>query len=1120
MAANVASSKMHYNASSVSNILAITSLCLILTSTFAIGASPPKSSTLQAANNQQANLTQTRTTGDTKTPSKTNSGTQQKQQVSIVDQQQESPTDISSMYVQIPIAEPNDAGIQETSGQQASSDGSPADGSAASSSGESSSWTGPWPKKFQIGYIKQSDLHQVLIDSLKNDPFVSIGTPNKPSPAKQSAGSSALATPAPGKASKTNAPVETKTLMVPRQAAPMAQWPAAPYNGQQQQIQRPNSNKNAYVFQAQQHAKLSHQPSFAQMNQRAIPHHQQAHRSQQRPAPFSNQQHNFNGQHHNQAQDQFQFANFPPNQIKNQPMYTINSFPNHMEHELHHMQHNRQLQHLQSLFGQQQAHSAKPTKSNEYYSSSWRPVTNEKPGDELGFQQQQQQQAAKSMSQADFQNLNDGFDDGFNSPSKDAVSGTSMNRHPMLNSYLGSMTNSNQGADASLGAGKMSPPMNNAARDQQVDISGQFATKSAPKTTGSTKSSAPRGTADGSTKSTREISGVKTGTKQSDDGMVLSNDKRNLNGTANSTEASLTTTVSSTLADENFANTTTMSPLSTNTGNGTTSTSAPTTTQSTGDEETTTDSDVVTVETETSNEPTESTTTASTTTASTASADGAETSTNSGQTTSSTPAADSQRSAGEKGGQENVGSQDLGETATQSPINSRPTDSSNETSTTTSTQSPRSSGSTTTSSQREETTPSAQSEARAGEVEGARMEKNAKLDSMSDEALMATAVKTSDIGKTNNLTRQRAAAGSTTKKLVRSSERLINQANQQTSGRKGGQQQANKLITKKPPSSPSSNRSGKQVSEPIGTKGTSKSLASTKSANIKNSSSSKRKSSSSNNQQQQRWKGQASGGPKITRMAQASERLTQQPQVVSMSAAQAQSTAQTLASLLLARCMSSSSCSHLLDMCTTKQAMIPLESVTSNSAEPTSTSTTLKPSSDVSTSANWSMPVGLMSNSLMSLTQALQADKVLKLFPQWKDQVENIVDQDTQTGYTLILPSNEAIERLPMATIDSWLGNQDLLAQVIDNHIIDSAETIEIVSSDASRTPTRMLRNKGLQINQHKNKLVTINGKRLVYANQAAPCKYRKRNRKFESNLNANGLKGLSEAADGSIGAH
>lgn len=251
----------------------------------------------------------------------------------------------------------------------------------------------------------------------------------------------------------------------------------------------------------------------------------------------------------------------------------------------------------------------------------------------------------------------------------------------------------------------------------------------------------------------------------------------------------------------------------------------------------------------------------------------------------------------------------------------------------------------------------------------------------------------------------------------------------QQGGRKTGQQQASKLITKKPLSSPSSSRLGKQVSQPgesSGTKGPTKSLAGTKSSGTKNNN--LKKKSSSGGSQQQRWKNQSSGGPKTTRMA--SERLTQQPQVVSMTAAQAQSTAQTLASLLLSRCMSSSSCSHLLDMCTTKQAMIPLESLIAPATE--ASSTTLSPNSE---SANWSMPVGLMSSSLMSLSQSLQADKVLRLFPQWKDQIENIVDQDIQTGYTLILPSNEAIDRLPVATVDSWLSNQDLLAQIIENHI-------------------------------------------------------------------------------------
>lgn len=364
---------------------------------------------------------------------------------------------------------------------------------------------------------------------------------------------------------------------------------------------------------------------------------------------------------------------------------------------------------------------------------------------------------------------------------------------------------------------------------------------------------------------------------------------------------------------------------------------------------------------------------------------------------------------------------------------------------------------------------------------------------------------------------------SSNKKKARSSERLVQPTQQTSSNRKQSStanNNSNKLITKRPQQS--SKRAGKQVSlESSSVKGSSSS-SSLKSASLKSSGKSGQNSLPANKKQQLRQQqqvgankakvagGAAAAAGKSTRMttsSASSERLQllqQQPataQVVSMTAAQAQSTAQTLASLLLSRCMSSSNCVHLLDVCTTKQAAIPLQQFTNSNTNNNDELAEL----NTSNNNNWSMPVGLMSSNIMSLTQALQADKVLKLFPQWKEAIENLFDHDAQSGYTLILPSNEAIDRLAEANVDAWLANTDLMAQIIDNHMIDSPELIEFSTNSMQQTAngannrahgaqsalarSRFIKSKALQVNQHRDKMVTINGKRLVYANQAAPCK-------------------------------
>lgn len=1139
-------------------------------------------------NNSTATLTTNsiRTGADTKSQSQTDNNnsplsingiTQQlQQQIAIVDQQQEQPTDISSMYVQIPIAEPGpENGPQQTANGDNEPTGSQSKGVESTGA---TSWTGPWPKKFQIGYIKQSDLHQVLIESLKNDPFVSISTGQSSAPTSSvaSAKGSATSTQVPPVLPNNNAASKTiqkgnGQLAIMKTSVPNQHWPTqASYALQQQFIQRPNNNNNNnknVMFQSANSQQNLFRDQPAKMIQQSL----QANRNQYNQLPsrlaFNNQnkqlismtnKNNYhNNNNHFHQQQQFQFAGFPSNMLKNQPIYTVNNFQHQSDNQLNdnnHMPVNQiQMGHQQlsngghymtSMTGQ--AHSARPQKSNEYY-SPWRPVTN---GDKNNNEQTQiivgsskVSGAGQQQQQTDYSAINDGFDDGFNSPNKDATSGGSMNRHPMLNNYLDNLnpiieSNSQQEKTSKLSPAMISAKMNR----EQTKVS-----PSGGATKGNTKSMNKPVDVVGSTKSGSRRRASTNGTSTID--MMNSN---------TTTTTTSTSTTQNPLSDDET--TTTMSSNATTT----TTISTPTTTSQTIENETTEpDSESVEVDSITETDATTSgngSTTPSTPTTTIAnsgsSSGGSEqqdstttanpsTSNNNNNnnvssTTNSVPQSmqmDTQQQSavasspnernnnnnGVQQQQESTSGQDSSEVATQSSINQQaigtatnlPTNNNNDdsfsstttTSSTTISASPTSSQRFDSNNSREETTPlslinketttsgssSADSDTK-GEVEGQKDSGNIvasnKLDSISDEALLAQAVKNaSDIGKTKGLNNSRQKNNSSSKK-TRSSERLVQQQQASSSRKTPSTNNNNKSPnTKKSPSSSSSNRSAKQVDINNSTtvKGNnSKSVANSKSLNQKKQ-----------QRQNERFKTQGSttGSQKITRMVSQSERL-QQAQVFSMTAAQAQSTAQTLASLLLSRCMSSASCAHLLDICTTKQAMIPLPVTNNNNIDNQSNSLlSINNNNNNNSLAGWSMPVGLMSTNIISLTQALQADKVLKLFPQWKETIDNIVDQDTQAGYTLILPSNEAVEKIPISSIESWLSNSDLMGQIIDNHIIDSSESIEFLNNNNMQKnnklqQTRVIRGKGMQVNQHRDKMVTINGKRVVYANQPAPCKY------------------------------
>lgn len=1099
--------------SSICTILVISSLLIPTNSILADSPNSPTSASSQNSNqthltqqqqqSTSSNSAQTSKTSAADSKSSAKNGAGQQQQVSIVEQQ---PTDLSSMYVQIPIAEPADTGVPDGVQQTLTSTGE-TDSNGAGQDGKATSWTGPWPKKFQIGYIKQSDLHQVLIESLKNEPFVALGSPSAATKGGQAQQAS---TPSPAAARKV---APSPPEVVPQKPVQWPQSGPAPGFGshravhQQPLIKSHNAYHHRPAMQAFRDTSSSLMKPFHMAHNRF---HQQMNNFQaHQTRPLLNQQPQKllpiagnPGNFHQQQQAQYHFG-FPMNSFKNEPIYTINNYPHQEQLDQNSMQLLMSTGQQQQQFGLPAPIMGRPQKSAEFQTSTaWRPVTNGDKGEQMQLNQQQvggkglagqiSVGQIQSMS-VDYPNLNDGFDDGFGAPTKDASYGGSMNRHPMLNNYL-----NNLDSNAGNRSARMSPSLQ--AKMKLQSLSPVEGTKSAEGGQSNTKG--------GGTKSTGTSKGGQDNTSN-----LSVNRRRAQNGTstAPSTSSSAPTTVAPT-SEGDFANSsTTVAP------NVTTGSSSITTTTAENDTQEP-DSEVIDSDT---TEP--STTTSSGAEASSQSSGGSSTSSPSGdqsprdESTTSTSSTTGSPDAGSNqsdNGETEVVTQ--GNTVQQASAGGLPASSMNDSEPTRT-----STVSSTTGSSREDTTPSSGSTPsseegakKGGEVEGsagaAEALSKTRMNSMSDEALMAASLgAASELGKTTassgsaatqQLSRSRSSgSGTSSSKRTRSPERLVQPASSQTqeqAASNGGRKTAssntsNKLITKRPQSSASS-RSAKQVSADA--------LGGVKGAKLQAGKSGRKSSKKSGSLGTKAKAAALTASRSASGSARAglqSERL-QQPQVVSMTAAQAQSTAQTLASLLLSRCMSSSSCAHLLDICTTKQAMVPLNTGavqpvdnSIESASPSSATNLLGPGSNNQSSGAWSMPVGLMSSSIMSLTQSLQADKVLKALPQWKDAIENVVDHDTQTGYTLILPSNEALDRMLPSTIDSWLANSELLSQIIDNHMLDSAETIDFMPNQSGRKPvqSRVIKNKGLQVNQHREKMVTINGKRLVYANQVAPCK-------------------------------
>ena len=123
--------------------------------------------------------------------------------------------------------------------------------------------------------------------------------------------------------------------------------------------------------------------------------------------------------------------------------------------------------------------------------------------------------------------------------------------------------------------------------------------------------------------------------------------------------------------------------------------------------------------------------------------------------------------------------------------------------------------------------------------------------------------------------------------------------------------------------------------------------------------------------------------------------------------------------------------------------------------------------------------------SLRELATQLGANQVLNEASSFEAELQDAVDFNTG-GYTLLLPSNEAIGRLPPSLLRRWKsskgGGEVLSAEV---YLLDGAHSLESLAARG------LVRSRGRQVRLHfahpHNATYTVNGQRVVVANQKAP---------------------------------
>ncbi|XP_076359946.1 uncharacterized protein LOC143252142 [Tachypleus tridentatus] len=130
------------------------------------------------------------------------------------------------------------------------------------------------------------------------------------------------------------------------------------------------------------------------------------------------------------------------------------------------------------------------------------------------------------------------------------------------------------------------------------------------------------------------------------------------------------------------------------------------------------------------------------------------------------------------------------------------------------------------------------------------------------------------------------------------------------------------------------------------------------------------------------------------------------------------------------------------------------------------------------------IPSNIGTLSFQQAAASLEADAVLSLIR--LDEESIIALLSAEGPYTLFLPSNNALSRLPPQLLKIWKEDSDTFTKIFLNHIIPTKLSLE----DLRQTPTidpRAANVDTLYVNSNEDETVTINGQRIVTTNAPGP---------------------------------
>jgi len=122
--------------------------------------------------------------------------------------------------------------------------------------------------------------------------------------------------------------------------------------------------------------------------------------------------------------------------------------------------------------------------------------------------------------------------------------------------------------------------------------------------------------------------------------------------------------------------------------------------------------------------------------------------------------------------------------------------------------------------------------------------------------------------------------------------------------------------------------------------------------------------------------------------------------------------------------------------------------------------------------------------SIEQLAASLGANDIISAIPSVRDIIQSIINF-APSGYTLILPSNDAIARLPQTLVNTWLLSPTELKNLLEHHFIENSQTLEEMKKAEIINPRAS--GATLRVNSFRNETYSINGQRVVFGNQKGP---------------------------------